>query len=169
VFGGTSRSSVSSIIVQAGSSSQLSAAYQEADTELLALHHVTTPADADFTITSNASLLSTATSVDKTLTVLLGGIAGISLLVGGIGVMNIMLSRSPSGFVRSACEGPRRHAQADPPQFLVEASVLGLVGGALGALLGILGAEILPHFISDPISISAWATVGALLVASPSA
>jgi putative ABC transport system permease protein len=166
VFGGTSRSSVSSIIVQAGSSSQLSAAYQEADTELLALHHVTTPADADFTITSNASLLSTATSVDKTLTVLLGGIAGISLLVGGIGVMNIMLV-SVTERVREI--GLRKALGATPRlirrQFLVEASVLGLVGGALGALLGILGAEILPHFISDPISISAWATVGALLVA----
>jgi putative ABC transport system permease protein len=100
------------------------------------------------------------------LTVLLGGIAGISLLVGGIGVMNIMLV-SVTERVREI--GLRKALGATPRlirrQFLVEASVLGLVGGALGALLGILGAEILPHFISDPISISAWATVGALLVA----
>src|SRR5664280_1033161 len=75
----------------ATSSGTLSAAYQEADAELLSLHGVTTAASADFTITSEQQVLSTATSVDKTLTILLGGVAGISLLVGGIGVMNIML------------------------------------------------------------------------------
>ena len=91
IFGGTSRNELSSIIVQARSSADLSAAYQEVDNELLALHGITTASDADFTITSSASLISTATSVDKTLTILLGGVAGISLLVGGIGVMNIML------------------------------------------------------------------------------
>ena len=50
-------------------------------------------------------------------------------------------------------------------QFLVEASVLGLIGGVLGAGLGVLGARILPHFISDPITISLVATVGAIVVA----
>ena len=88
IFGSNS---LSSILIEANSGSSLSAAYQEADTELLALHNITTPANADFTIASEASLVSTSTSVDKTLTILLGGIAAISLLVGGIGVMNIML------------------------------------------------------------------------------
>ncbi|HMD46052.1 MAG TPA: ABC transporter permease [Acidimicrobiales bacterium] len=166
VFGGTTRSSVDSILVQAASSGQLSAAYQEADAELLALHHITTPSAADFTITSNQSLLSTATSVDRTLTILLAGIAGISLLVGGIGVMNIMLV-SVTERVREI--GLRKALGATPRlirrQFLVEASVLGLVGGALGALLGVLGAMVLPHLVGDPISISAWAMAGALLVA----
>ncbi len=79
IFGGTSRDAVSSIIVQARSSDDLTAAYQEADHELLALHDITTPSDADFTITSEQSRISTATSVDRTLTILLGGVAGISL------------------------------------------------------------------------------------------
>ncbi|MGH8997717.1 MAG: ABC transporter permease, partial [Acidimicrobiales bacterium] len=83
-------SSLSSILIEAKSSATLSAAYQEVDAELLALHGITNPTDADFTITTQTSLVSTATSVDRTLTVLLGGIAAISLLVGGIGVMNIM-------------------------------------------------------------------------------
>ena len=91
LFGGTARTSVSTIYVEATSSSTLSAAYQEAQDELLALHGITTSTGADFTITTQQSLLSAATSVDKTLTVLLAGIAAISLLVGGIGVMNIML------------------------------------------------------------------------------
>jgi putative ABC transport system permease protein len=166
IFGGTSRNDVSSIIVQATSSANLTAAYQEANHLLLNLHGITTAADADFTITSEQSLLSTATSVDKTLTILLGGVAGISLLVGGIGVMNIMLV-SVTERIREI--GLRKALGATPGlirrQFLVEASVLGLVGGALGALLGIIGAIFLPGVVGDPITISAPATGLALLVA----
>jgi putative ABC transport system permease protein len=166
LFGGASRNSVSDILLQASSSSTLSAAYQEANTELLSLHATTTPTEADYTITPETSLVSTATSVDRTLTVLLGGIAGISLLVGGIGVMNIMLV-SVTERIREI--GLRKALGATPRvirrQFLVEASVLGLIGGVLGVGLGLLGAWILPHFISDPITISAVATAGAIVVA----
>jgi putative ABC transport system permease protein len=166
LFGGTSRDAVSQILIQATSSSTLSAAYQETDAELLSLHAITTASDADFTITSEQQVLSTATSVDRTLTVLLGGIAGISLLVGGIGVMNIMLV-SVTERIREI--GLRKALGATPRvirrQFLVEASVLGTVGGLLGAVLGIIGAEVLPHFISDPITVSPVATVGAIIVA----
>ncbi len=166
IFGGTSRTSVQSILVEATSSNTLGAAYQEADDELLALHHITTPADADFTITTQQSLLSTATSVDKTLTVLLAGIAGISLLVGGIGVMNIMLV-SVTERIREI--GLRKALGAAPAlirrQFLVEASVLGLSGGLLGAALGLIGAAALPHLISNHIAVSPTATVGAIVVA----
>jgi putative ABC transport system permease protein len=166
LVGGSARDSLSSIVVQATSSSTLSAAYQETNQELLALHGITNATDADFTITSEQSLLSTATSVDRTLTILLAGIAAISLLVGGIGVMNIMLV-SVTERIREI--GLRKALGATPRvirrQFLVEASVLGLAGGALGAALGLIGAEVLPHLISNPISISATATVGALFVA----
>jgi putative ABC transport system permease protein len=166
IFGGTSRDAVSSIIVQARSSDDLTAAYQEADHELLALHGITTATDADFTITSEAEELSTATSVDRTLTILLGGVAGISLLVGGIGVMNIMLV-SVTERIREI--GLRKALGATPGlirrQFLVEASVLGLTGGALGAGLGIIGAVFLPGAVGDPITISAWAVAGAIVIA----
>ena len=166
LFGGTTRNSVSQILIQATSSASLSAAYQEADAELLNLHGITTSTAADFTITSEQEVLSTATSVDRTLTVLLGGIAGISLLVGGIGVMNIMLV-SVTKRIREI--GLRKALGATPRvirrQFLVEASVLGTVGGLLGAILGVIGAEVLPHFISDPITVSPVAAVGAIVVA----
>lgn len=166
LFGGSSRTSVQSILLQATSSTTLSAAYQEADAELLSLHHITTPASADFSITTEQSLLSTATSVDKTLTVLLAGIAAISLLVGGIGVMNIMLV-SVTERIREI--GLRKALGAAPSiirrQFLVEASVLGMTGGLLGALLGVLGATVLPHFISNRISLSPSATAGSVVVA----
>jgi putative ABC transport system permease protein len=166
LFGGTSRNSVGQILFQATSSSTLSAAYQEADRELLSLHQITNPAEADFTIESQQEILSTATSVDRTLTVLLGGIAAISLLVGGIGVMNIMLV-SVTERIREI--GLRKALGATPRiirrQFLVEASVLGLVGGILGAGLGLIGAWVLPHLIADPITISLAATIGAIVVA----
>ncbi|HTW20399.1 MAG TPA: ABC transporter permease [Mycobacteriales bacterium] len=166
VIGGTSRTSVSDIYLEASSSHTISAAYQEADQELLALHGITNTTDADFSIASQQSLLSTATSVDKTLTVLLGGIAAISLLVGGIGVMNIMLV---SVTERTREIGLRKALGATPKairrQFLVEASVLGLSGGILGVVLGTVGAIVLPHFLSDPISISPAAAAGAIVVA----
>jgi putative ABC transport system permease protein len=166
IFGGTSRNSLSSIAVQARSSADLTGAYQEADHLLLELHGITNPTKADFTITSEASLISANTSVDHTLTILLGGIAAISLIVGGIGVMNIMLV-SVTERIREI--GLRKALGATPwvirRQFLVEASVLGLVGGAVGVVVGLLGVAYLPGLIGDPISTSPTAAVGALAIA----
>jgi putative ABC transport system permease protein len=162
----SSRSSLSSVYVAARSNGTISAAYQEIDAILLARHSITVSSSADFTITTQDSLLSTATSVSSTLTILLGGIAALSLLVGGIGVMNIMLV---SVSERTREIGLRKALGATPVlirrQFLVEASVLGLVGGLAGAALGIGGAKIIPHFISNEITISTTAVVGAIAVA----
>jgi putative ABC transport system permease protein len=163
IFGSTS---LSSILIEANSGSTLSAAYQEADTELLALHGITTPSDADFTISSEASLVSTSTSVDRTLTILLGGIAAISLLVGGIGVMNIMLV-SVTERIREI--GLRKALGAKPSlirrQFLLEAAMLGLTGGALGVGLAVIGTNLLPKAIGYPIALSGSATAAAIAVA----
>ncbi len=166
VSGGSSRTTVQTIYVQATSQAALPAAYQEANSELLALHGITNTASADFTITNQASLVTTAASVSKTLTVLLAGIAAISLVVGGIGVMNIMLV-SVTERIREI--GLRKALGARPSlirrQFLIEASLLGLTGGLLGAAVGVAGAKILPNFISNPVALSTPAIVGSITVA----
>jgi len=162
---GGSRTSLDDIYAEATSPGTLSAAYQEANTLLLNLHQVSA-SDPDFTINTQQSLLSAAGSVNKTLTVLLAGIAAISLLVGGIGVMNIMLV-SVTERIREI--GLRKALGATPRvirrQFLVEASLLGLAGGVLGAGVGLAGAVVLPHLISSTIAISPAAIAGAIAVA----
>jgi putative ABC transport system permease protein len=163
---GSSRTSVQTIYVQGTSQAALSSAYQEANAELLALHGITNATNADFTITNQASLVTTAASVSKTLTVLLAGVAAISLLVGGIGVMNIMLV-SVTERIREI--GLRKALGARPSlirrQFLIEAALLGLVGGLLGAAVGIIGAKVLPDFISNPVALSMPAIFGSITVA----
>jgi putative ABC transport system permease protein len=163
LVGGTNRNSVSSIYVKATSGSTISAAYQEADALLLNLHKITTASNADFTIATQQSLLSTSSSVDNTLTVMLGGIAAIALLVGGIGVMNIMLV-SVTERIREI--GVRKAVGARPSlirrQFLVEASVLGLAGGLLGVGLGVLGALVLTEFTDSRVILSVPASVAAI-------
>jgi putative ABC transport system permease protein len=156
---------ISTLYIEATSTDSLSAAYQEADKALLSTHGVTAAAP-DFTISSQQSLLTTATSTDRTLTVLLAGIAAISLLVGGIGVMNIMLV-SVTERIREI--GLRKALGATPrairQQFLVEASTLGVCGGLLGVVLGLIGAQVLPHFLNQPVTIPAVAGIGALGIA----
>ncbi|MFN8622138.1 MAG: ABC transporter permease [Chloroflexota bacterium] len=102
-------------------------------------HGLATGAESDFTIRSQEQLLETASAVSGTLTVLLGGIASISLLVGGIGIMNIMLvsvrERTREIGIRKAIGARGRDILS---QFLVEAVTLSLLGGLVGALLGIL-------------------------------
>lgn len=166
VSGGLTRSSLTTIYVQAASADQLSAAHQEAQTLLLNLHGITDADSADFTIDSQDSLVSTATSVYRTLTVLLTGIAALSLLVGGIGVMNIMLV----SVTERTREIGLRKALGAPPwairrQFLVEAAVLGLAGGVLGAVLGVLAATLLPGVLDTSIVVSGAAVAGSVAVA----
>ncbi|MFB2555556.1 ABC transporter permease [Herbiconiux liangxiaofengii] len=155
LIGGTDAASVSTVYVKAASDDQLSAAYQETEAVLLNLHGIADADSADFTISSQNALVDTATSIYQTLTVLLTGIAALSLLVGGIGVMNIMLV----SVTERTREIGLRKALGAPPwairrQFLVEAAILGLAGGLLGAVLGIGAALALPGVIGSSIVVS---------------
>lgn len=163
---GGSDSSVSTIYLKAAGTDLISAAQQESQSLLLALHGITNADSADFTIASQDSLVSTATSVYRTLTVLLAGVAGLSLLVGGIGVMNIMLV---SVTERTREIGLRKALGAPPTairrQFLTEASMLGVAGGIVGAGLGIAAALVLPGVLGSSIVVSTPAVLAAIGVA----
>ena len=158
---------VQRILLSAGSAGTVGSAYQEASQLLSATHHVTDPTAADFTITSQSSFLSTAQAVTSTLTILLASVAAISLLVGGIGVMNIMLV---SVTERTSEIGLRKALGATPGdllrQFLVEAATLSLLGGVLGVGLGLLVGILLPRFARIAVTITPEPVLVAVAVAA---
>ncbi len=165
VVGGSNPSSVSQILLQAKNSSSINAAYQEANNLLLQTHGITNPTAADFTITTETQLLTTATSVSKTLTFLLAGIAAVSLIVGGIGVMNIMLV-SVAERVKEI--GLRKALGATPSlirdQFLTEALLLGLSGGVLGIALGVTISLLVTHLSSNTVILSAPVMIASVVI-----
>jgi putative ABC transport system permease protein len=132
---------LSSITVQATSSTAVPTVQAEVQDVLNGRHHVTA-ASPDYSIFNASSILSAATSTTQTFTVLLGAVAAISLLVGGIGVMNIMLvtvtERTREIGIRKAV-GARRSDIIG--QFLLEAVLLSLFGGVVGVLAGLLGSR----------------------------
>jgi putative ABC transport system permease protein len=127
---------ISQITVKASSANVVDQVASEVTSTVRDLHGTVEGAD-DFTVTTQESTLAAATEVSDTLTIFLGGIAGISLAVGGIGIMNIMLTtvteRTHEIGLRKAIGAKRRDILL---QFLVESMVLSFVGGLIGVVLG---------------------------------
>ena len=132
-------SSVQEIVVKVAESSKLTQTQQDIQQLLLERHSNT----ADFTVKTQSDLLSTANKVSRTLTILLGAIAGISLVVGGIGIMNIMLvsvtERTREIGIRKAVGASRGDILM---QFIIEAVIVTLAGGIIGVIAGVAAARI---------------------------
>jgi putative ABC transport system permease protein len=138
----TGYGSVDSITVQAQSQSALGAAEAEVSEIIEQRHKITDTAEPGFQVFNQGSLLSASNSTSSVFTTLLGAVAAISLLVGGIGVMNIMLvsvtERTREIGIRKAI-GARRSDILT--QFLTEAVLVSLFGGLTGVLVGILASQ----------------------------
>jgi putative ABC transport system permease protein len=144
---------VRQIYVKVRDAGQMSAAQARVEEVLRSRHRIRPGDDDDFRIFNQADLLGALEGVSRTMTLLLGGIAAVSLLVGGIGIMNIMLvsvtERTREIGLRKAVGATRGDILA---QFLIEAVVLACGGGILGLALGVVGARLLTRVLG-------WATV----------
>ena len=152
VIGGTT---LRNINVQVGDPQQLEAAQQQIISLLRQRHNIRPGRDDDFTVRNQQEIAQAATATSRVMTLLLGAIAGVSLLVGGIGIMNIMLvsvtERTREIGVRTAVGA---HGSDILTQFLIEAVTLSSVGGLIGIVCGIGASKILSAYASWPTLIS---------------
>jgi len=154
----TGRPRIPQILASAASAGDIPAAQQEISMLLRESHHISGDDDDDFTVRNQTDLATAAESSTRVMTLLMAAIASISLLVGGIGIMNIMLV---SVTERTREIGIRLAIGARPSdvliQFLVESIVMGILGGVVGLAFGFASAKVLAHF-------TGWETVISPLV-----
>lgn len=157
---------LSFIYVQAVSEARMNAAIEEVALILRQRHRIAPGEPDDFTVISQSDIIGTFQQITGVLTVFLGAIAGISLLVGGIGIMNIMLvsvtERTREIGLRKAVGARRRDILW---QFLTEAVMLSMFGGALGIAIGAGGATVVSYLLRDE-GFRAVITVGAVSLAT---
>jgi putative ABC transport system permease protein len=158
---------LSSIALEAKSSEVMTDAQNEVGYFLLARHKLADPSKADFSIFSQQDILNTASSATGTFTTLLSGVAAISLLVGGIGIMNIMLvtvtERTREIGLRKALGAKRKVIIT---QFLIEASILTVLGGLIGVAVGICISFLYSYFTSAPFVIAPTSILLAFVVST---
>ena len=155
---------VQSAYVSAISGDATATAQSQISALLRQRHKIAPNEDDDFFVRNQADIAETANATNSTMTLLLSSIAGVSLLVGGIGIMNIMLvsvtERTREIGIRMAI-GAR--SSAIRTQFLIESIVLSLSGGAIGILVGVLISLLIPMFLGWSTLISSTAIVGSVV------
>jgi len=149
------KKTVRNILVSASSATLMQTAQDEITMTLHQAHKIAAGKTDDFTVQNQADTLATMTTITQTLTMLLGGIAGISLLVGGIGIMNIMLvsvtERTREIGIRKAIGAKSKDILL---QFLIEAVVLSVFGGGIGIAIGYGGSSLAGTALKMSTSIS---------------
>lgn len=149
------RKNLRSILISASSANQMQEAQDEITLDMRKAHKIKDGQADDFTVQNQADVLASMQGVTQTLTMLLGGIAGISLLVGGIGIMNIMLvsvtERTREIGIRKAIGAKNNDILM---QFLIEAIVLSILGGGIGIVLGSAGSTLIGSALKMSTSIS---------------
>ncbi|BDV42077.1 multidrug ABC transporter substrate-binding protein [Geotalea uraniireducens] len=156
LFGTQFVGTVGAIMVKAASEQALSSAEQEVTALLNQRHRIGPTREADFTVRNLSELLAVAQQSSQVMSLLLGAVASISLIVGGIGIMNIMLvsvtERTREIGIRMAIGARQRNILL---QFLTEAVLLTTSGGIIGMILGVIGATVVSKFLGWPVLISA--------------
>ena len=161
------RSSVRMILVQATSDEVMTNLGLDIDALLRDRHKIDTTADADFSLNNLAALADSAAQIARTMSLLLGAIASISLVVGGIGIMNIMLvsvtERTREIGIRMAIGARQRDVLS---QFLLESLMISITGGLLGLLFGMAGAKLVGSIWSMSVTVSLDAVVLAFAISA---
>jgi putative ABC transport system permease protein len=160
LFGRWFPGTVRSIMVKAGSTEELDRAETQIRELLRQRHRIGPGQEDDFTVRNLTQMLQMAEQASNVMALLLAAIASVSLLVGGIGIMNIMLvsvtERTREIGIRMAVGAKSWDIRL---QFIIEAVILSLIGGLIGVLLGILAAEFLSFFAGWTILISTYSVV----------
>ena len=156
----TGSESVSNINIQVEKEEEMTAVEEQVTALLLTRHGITNVDEADFSVMNQADILDTVSDVSATLTLLLGAIAGISLLVGGIGIMNMMLTivteRTREIGLRKALGAQNKDIII---QFLTESVVLTFVGGIIGVILGCGAAYLITKLSGTTTVVTTWSIV----------
>ncbi|MFA5393389.1 MAG: ABC transporter permease [Candidatus Ratteibacteria bacterium] len=155
LFGTSFPGMVNTITVKANSAEGTKSAQQEIENLLKRRHHIGLGKDPDFTVRDLTQIMQAAEQSSQVMTILLGAIASISLLVGGIGVMNIMLvsvaERTREIGIRMAVGAKTWDIRL---QFITEALTLSLIGGIIGIMFGVIGAKVISVKAGWPTAVS---------------